>query len=72
VRAECAANLAEFWASGDAYDQFQALDEAARDAEMARVATVLDLPAGQEPTVGQVVVVHGCEQGWITDPADCA
>jgi len=19
-----------------------------------------------------VVVVHGCEQGWITDPADCS
>jgi hypothetical protein len=72
LRAECAANIAEFWASKEDYDRLQALDDSARAAELARVGTVLGLPAGQEPTVTQVVVVHGCEQGWITDPADCA
>ena len=72
LRAVCAANIAEFWASADAYDRLQALDESARAAELTRVGTVLGLPAGQQPTVRQVVVVHGCEQGWITDPADCA
>jgi hypothetical protein len=72
VRAECATNLAEFRASRDDYAALQALDAAARAAELARVGTLLGLPAGQEPTVGQVVVVHGCEQGWITDPADCS
>lgn len=72
LRAECAANLAEFQASRDDYAALQALDPAARTVELARVGTLLGLPAGQEPTVGQVVVVHGCEQGWITDPADCS
>lgn len=72
LRAECAANLAEFRASGADYAALQALDPAARTAELARVGALLGLPAGQEPTVGQVVVAHGCEQGWITDPADCA
>lgn len=72
LRAECAANLAEFWASRDDYAALQALDAAARTAELARVGMLLGMPAGQEPTVGQVVVVHGCEQGWITDPTDCA
>lgn len=72
VRAECAANLAEFGASRDDYAALQALNTAARTAELARVGTLLGLPAGQDPTVGQVVVVHGCEQGWITDPADCS
>ncbi len=72
LRAECAANLAQFAASKDDYDRLQALDPSARTAEMARIGTLLDVPAGQQPTVGQVVVVHGCEQGWITDPADCA
>lgn len=72
LRAECAANIAEFWASRDDYERLQALDDSARAAELARVGTVLGLPAGQEPTVAQVVVVHGCERGWITDPADCA
>lgn len=72
LRAECAANLAEFGASRDDYAALQALDASARTTELARVSTVLGLPPGQEPTVGQVTVVHGCEQGWITDPADCS
>lgn len=72
LRAECAANLAEFDASRQDFAEWQALDAAARTAELTRVAAVLGLPAGQEPTVGQIVVVHGCEQGWITDPADCS
>jgi hypothetical protein len=72
LRAQCAANLAEFWASKDDYDELQAMDASARAAELERVGTVLGLPAGQEPTVGQAMVVHGCEQGWINDPADCA
>lgn len=72
LRAECAANLAEFWASRDDYAALQALDEAARTAELARIGTLLGLPAGQDPTIGQVVVVHGCEQGWITDSTDCS
>ncbi len=72
LRAACATNLAEFGASRDDYAALQALDASARTAELARVGTLLGLPAGQEPTVGQVVVVHGCEQGWITDPADCS
>lgn len=72
LRAECAANLAEFGASRGDYAALQALDASARAAELARVGALLGLPAGQEPTVGQLVVAHGCEQGWITDPADCA
>jgi len=72
LRAECAANIAEFWASKADFDRLQALDATARDAELARAAALLALPAGQQPTVRQVVTVHGCEQGWITDPADCA
>ena len=72
LRAECAANIAEFWASKADFDRLQALDATARDAELARVSALLGLPAGQQPTVRQVVTVHGCEQGWITDPADCA
>ncbi len=72
LRADCAANIAQFWASGQDYQQFQGLDEAARAAESARVAALLGLPAGQQPAVGQIVVAHGCEQGWISDPADCA
>ena len=72
LRAECATNLAEFAASRDDYAALQALDASARAAELARVGVLLGLPAGQEPTVGQVVVAHGCEQGWITDAADCA
>ena len=72
LRAECAANLAEFDSSRQDFAAWQALDVAARTAELARVGAVLGLPAGQEPTVGQVVVVHGCEQGWVTDPADCS
>jgi hypothetical protein len=72
LRAECAANLAEFRASRDDYAAWAALDASARTAELARVGTLLGLPSGQEPTVGQVVVVHGCEHGWITDPADCS
>ena len=70
LRAECAANLAEFGESRDDYAALQALDPAARTAELARVGTLLGLPAGQAPTVGQVVFVHVCEQGWNTDPAD--
>ncbi|HEY5880669.1 MAG TPA: hypothetical protein VIU11_17295 [Nakamurella sp.] len=72
LRAECAANIGEFRASGDDYDDLQALDESVRAAELTRVAMVLGLPAGQQPTIGQIVVVHGCEQGWITDQAVCA
>ena len=72
LRAECATNLAEFGASRDDYAALQALAAADRATELARVGTLLGLPAGQEPTIGQVVVVHGCEQGWITDPADCS
>lgn len=72
LRAECAANLAEFWASQQAYQRFQALDETARAAELARVAGVLGLAAGQDPTIGQLVVVQGCEQGWVTEPARCS
>src|SRR5690349_13494737 len=72
LRAECATNLAEFGASGDDYAALQALPAADRATELARVGALLGLPAGQAPTVGQVVVVHGCEQGWITGPADCS
>ena len=72
LRAECAANLAEFRASRDDYAAWAALDAPARTAELARVRTLLGLPAGQEPSVRQVVVVHGCEQGWIADPSDCS
>ena len=72
LRAECATNLAEFGASRDDYAALQALAAADRATELARVGTLLGLPAGQEPAIGQVVVVHGCEQGWITDPADCS
>lgn len=72
LRAECAANLAEFQSSQQDFAALQALDAGARSAELARVGALLGLPAGQDPTVGQVVVAHGCEQGWITDPADCS
>lgn len=72
LRAECAANLAEFDASRQDFAALQALSAGARSAETARVGALLGLPTGQEPTVGQIVVVHGCEQGWITDPADCS
>ncbi len=72
LRAECAANLAEFDSSRQDFAAWQALDGAARTAELARVRIGSRTPAGQEPTVGQVVVVHGCEQGWVTDPADCS
>lgn len=72
VRAECAANITEFWASKVDYEQLMALDNDARITELARVGAVLGLPSAQPPTIAQVVVVHGCEQGWITDPAVCS
>lgn len=71
LRAQCAANIAEFWASKVDYEQLMALDNDARISELARVGAVLGLPSAQPPTIAQVIVVHGCEQGWITDPADC-
>src|SRR6478736_1780398 len=44
LRAECAANLAEFQESRDDYAALQALEPTARTAELARVGTLLGLP----------------------------